>query len=105
VRPRRKIKGEDELREEAAINAELVSLSTHPSWPELEREVARKREKIERYLTRKMLSGIEPVNQREVDLLRGVIEGMTWLVARPTSAERSLERYLADRQNVQIGEE
>lgn len=105
MRQRRRVRSEEELRQEASINAELTALAKHPSWHVLEEEVVRKRAKIERYLTRKVLLTPAPVNQREVDLLRGVIEGMSWLVDRPRNAEVGLERYLAEHANVDIGEE
>jgi hypothetical protein len=105
VRPRRRPLDPEQERQKAAIDAELAVLARSSSWPALEAEVGRKKELIERFLTRKLLRGLEPVNQREVDFLRGVIEGLTWLVNRPQRAEVSLERYLAENAEVFIGEE
>ena len=105
MRPRRRPLDPEVERQRQATNAELSALAKHPSWSELESEVVRKKSVIERHLTRRILTGVEPVNQREVDFLRGVMEGLSWLVNRPHQASVSLERYLAENQNVHIGDE
>ncbi|HET6315975.1 MAG TPA: hypothetical protein VFG86_05935 [Chloroflexota bacterium] len=72
----------------------LAALSQHPSWAQLEDEVGRKQQKIERHFIARAMRMNEPIDQREADYLRGFIHGMRWLVAVPTHAESSLERFL-----------
>lgn len=104
MRPRRRPPDPEAERRRAAINAELVALTAHPSWPELEAEVGRRREEIERQLLHQVTGNPAPVNQREIDFKRGVLYGMTWLITRPRNAELTLERYLRE-QGELTGEE
>lgn len=83
-------------------NAELVALASHPSWPAMREEVDYRREQIkQRVLTIALSEG--PVDQRQIDFLRGVMSGITWLAGVPERSERSLEKALADA--IQTGEE
>jgi hypothetical protein len=84
---------EQERRALVLRGGALAALSQHPSWPELEDEVKRKEERLRKHILSRFLS-TEAVDQRQVDYLRGFINGMNWLVAVPTSAEDTLERYL-----------
>ena len=90
---------ETERRNLMTRSASLNALSQHPSWPELENVVLEQRERLEREMLRRALHAsagrfAAPVNQREVDYLRGFIGGMEWMVAVPTSAQTTLENYL-----------
>lgn len=81
--------------------AELTALSKHPSWPELEKEVGRKQTRLEKHILARTLGSTSEFSQREIDYLRGFVNGMKWLVAVPVSAESSLERFL-QRQGVKL---
>lgn len=96
---RRKQLNESQRRELLTRSSSLNALSQHPSWPDIEAEVLRKRERLEREMLVRALGSragrhAAPVDQREIDYLRGFIGGMEWLVAVPTSAQTTLENYL-----------
>lgn len=93
--PRRRM-SEAARRELMTRQGDLTALAKHPSWPILEGEVERKRARLEKYLLAKLLGSMPTtaINEHEVDYLRGFIQGMTWLVAVPTHAEVTLERFL-----------
>ena len=95
-----RLKEEDQrlLRQRQAT---LTALSKHPSWPELEAEVGRKLARLEKHILARTLGNPTEFSQREIDYLRGFVNGMKWLVAVPVSAESSLERYL-QRQGVKL---
>jgi hypothetical protein len=94
VRHRRRPPDPEVERQKAATDSELVALIQHPSWPELEAEVARRSTQIERELLSAIINRPGPVNQSEIDFKRGVLYGLTWIINRPRNAELSLERYL-----------
>lgn len=81
--------------------ANLTALTKHPSWPELEAEVERKQTRLEKHILARTLGSTAAFEQREIDYLRGFVNGMKWLVAVPVSAENSLERYL-ERQGLKL---
>jgi hypothetical protein len=72
----------------------LTALTKHPSWPELEAEVERKRARIEKLVVTKTLSLSAPVDPAEMAYLRGFVHGMEWFAKVPVSAEQTLERFL-----------
>jgi hypothetical protein len=74
--------------------ANLTALTKHPSWRELEAEVERKQVRLEKHILARTLGNTSEFSQREIDYLRGFVNGMKWLVAVPGSAESSLERFL-----------
>jgi hypothetical protein len=74
--------------------ANLTALTKHPSWPELEAEVARKEARLEKMVLAKVLGGNGIYDQREIDYMRGFVNGMKWFAAVPSNAEHSLERFL-----------
>jgi len=78
----------------AQRQANLTALSRHPAWPELEAEVQRKITRLEKHVLARTMGSPQEFTQREIDYLRGFVNGMRWLVAVPVSAENSLERYL-----------
>lgn len=84
-----------EQRQLVTRGGALSALSQHPSWAELEAEVGRKRARLERHVLAQALSA-GGFSQREADYLRGFISGIEWLVAVPTRAESTLERYLKE---------
>jgi hypothetical protein len=74
--------------------AEFTALSKHPSWPEFEAEVGRKVARLEKVILARVLSSTTEFTQREIDYMRGFVNGMRWLVAVPSGAEARLENYL-----------
>jgi hypothetical protein len=85
---------EEDRRVLAQRQATLTALSKHASWAELEAEVDRKEQRLQKLVLAKVLGGSGEFNQREIDYLRGFVQGMKWLVAVPVTAESSLERFL-----------
>jgi hypothetical protein len=81
----------------AQRQANLTALTQHPSWPELQAEVGRKRARIEKTVTVKVFGGREPVDPIEMAFWRGFVEGMEWFAGVPEVAEARFERYLRDR--------
>lgn len=80
-----------------ARQAALTALSSHPSWPELEAETERRLRQIEKAIMATAMGGgqaAKPLDQRQVDYLRGFANGMRWIRTVPTSAEASLEAFL-----------
>lgn len=80
-----------------ARQAALTALTKHPSWPELEAEVERKIEMVKKRLMALAFSGGEKgleLPQRQVDYLRGWVDGIQMVFKVPTMAEQSLERFL-----------
>ena len=91
--PRRRLSPEAQqtlIRRQAALTA----LTQHPSWPELEAEVGRKAERLEKHVLAVTLGSRRPIPIEEIEYLRGFIQGMRWLVAVPNRAETTLEQYL-----------
>jgi hypothetical protein len=93
ARPRRVV-SEETQRVLTNRQANLTALSKHPSWPELQAEVARKRERIEKLVLAKTLSIAKPVDPVEMAYLRGFVHGMDWFASVPDQAEAALERFL-----------
>jgi len=93
---RRRVLTDAEQRDQLVRDGNLQAISKHPAWPDLEQTVALKRATLERTLLAHVLRQ-EPVNQRQVDYLRGFIEGMQWLLTVPTTSESRLERYMKER--------
>lgn len=75
----------------------LQALASHPSWPDLEATVNAKQLVIERTVLAHVMNPAQAVNQRQVDFLRGFVDGMQWLVAQPHTSERRLARYMKER--------
>jgi hypothetical protein len=96
MRPRRRVLSPEAQRELVTRGGSLAALSQHPSWPDLEDEINKKIERLRKRALATSLSQA-PVNQRELDYVRGFIDGMTYLVAVPNLAESRLEHYLKER--------
>ena len=82
----------------AQRQAEFTALSKHPSWPEFEAEVGRKITRLEKVILSRVLSSTTEFTQREIDYMRGFVNGMKWLVAVPAGAEQRLENYLREQE-------
>lgn len=95
---------EETRRTLIARKAALTSLASHPSWPELEAEVARKEARIEKLVLAKTLGGLGAVDEREILYLRGFVHGMKWFARVPPSAENALESFLRE-QGLRVEEE
>jgi hypothetical protein len=80
----------------ASRQATLTALTQHPSWPELEAEVGRKRARIEKIVLAKTLTSPRPVATEELAFYRGFVAGMEWFSRVPAQAEGSLERFLKE---------
>jgi len=78
----------------AQRQAAFTALAQHPSWPEFEQEVGRKIGRLEKVVLARVLNSQSEFSQREIDYLRGFVNGMRWLVAVPAGAESRLENYL-----------
>jgi hypothetical protein len=85
---------EETKRVLAQRQAEFTALSKHPSWPEFEAEVGRKVTRLEKVILARVLNSTTEFSQREIDYMRGFVNGMKWLVAVPAGAEARLENYL-----------
>lgn len=94
MRPRRRHTPEQRERIVSRGGA-LAALSQHPSWPDFEEEF---RQKIEQLRRRAMVAALNPngADQRELDVIRGSILTLRWLLVVPANAEARLEQYLRD---------
>jgi hypothetical protein len=81
----------------------LAALSKHPSWPELEEEVSRKIERLRKAALVVALSD-QGADQRKLDMIRGTIGALNWLVGVPKRSEHSLEEYLRE-QGLEVPDE
>jgi len=81
----------------------LAALTQHPSWTDFEQEF---RLKIEQLRARATTLALNPMgaDQRELDVIRGSILTLRWIMAVPSSAEARLEQYLRE-QKAMEGEE
>jgi len=86
---------DDDQRRLISRGGALAALSQHPSWPDLVEEIQAKRQRLERVQLTKALSKA-PVDQRELDFVRGFIAGMEYLVEVPSNAEARLESFLKE---------
>jgi hypothetical protein len=96
MRPRRKPPTEEQRQRLMLVGGALAALSQHPSWPTLEDAVNEKEEKLRARLLATAFGSPLPINQREVDYMRGYIHGMRWFLAVPENAEARLENYLQE---------
>jgi hypothetical protein len=83
--------------------AALGTLAQHPSWDEMEAEVERKIERLQRRATTLALHD-DGADQRKLDFIRGTISALRWFVGVPRNAEATLERYLREA-GIEIEEE
>lgn len=93
----RRMMSEETRRTLMTRQANLTALTKHPSWPELQEEVARKRIRIEKLVLAKTISA-KPgsTDVHEISYLAGFVAGMQWFAAVPENAERSLEAFLRE---------
>jgi hypothetical protein len=94
ARPRR---DPDVERVLAQRQAALTALTKHASWPELQAEVGRKRERIEKTVLVKVFGNRTPIDPVEMAYWRGFVEGMDWFAGVPEVAEAKFERFLRER--------
>ena len=75
--------------------AALSAFTSHPSWPEYEAVMEKKIDRLER---RAMAIALSPTgaNQRELDLIRGSILAINWVMGVPVHAESALLRFLEE---------
>jgi hypothetical protein len=79
------------LREQAAV---LTSLKKHAAWPLLN-EIFEGKKKTHLAMVAAQLMGEDPINQRQLDWIRGYWQGCSWLLANPDMADPTLKRSLA----------
>lgn len=72
----------------------LGSIREHRGWKALREEFERKKERHVKTFTSNCITGADPVNQREVDMMRGFWAGCQWLLDNPEQAEETLDRAL-----------
>jgi hypothetical protein len=80
------------MRQQAALTA----LTKHPSWETLLEVVDEKQERMERALLARIIGSKKPVDQGQVDRIRGFIAGMRYFIAVPEVAENRLVHYLRE---------
>ena len=73
----------------------IETLLKHPAWPDLEAEVEEVVAKYHASLAASLLRG-DAVDQRSVDVNRGIIKGMQHLVKFPSRASRVVDRVLSE---------
>jgi len=100
ARPRRRL-SDQARRELLTRQGNLTALSRHPNWPDMEAEIERKAQRIEKHLLARFAQRA-PIDQREIDYLRGFTDGMRWMGLVPVRAESSLERFLQEQQGVRL---
>ena len=96
MRPRTRLT-EAERRALTLRQGELSALAQHPSWPLLEAEVERRQDLFAKEIAVKVLYG-DGVDADRQAFMRGFMKGMRYLLAIPTGAEASLDRYLAQQE-------
>lgn len=84
--------------------AALTALTKHPSWETLVAEMERKRERIEKVVLAKALVAHAPVDPVEMAYWHGLVDGIEWILKRPSAAEAKLERALRELQREQRSE-
>ena len=94
MRPRRRL-SEAEARNLMTTQSALTALSQHPSWPDMVQVVADKEQTIRRIIVAQALRPT-PLDQRQIDYLRGFVHGMRWFLAVPDQAETTLERLFKE---------
>lgn len=92
--PRGRRLSEQERRNLTVRQGELSALASHPSWPVLEEEIARRVEVFERELVAKIFAGAGVDAERQA-FLRGFVKGMRYVLAVPAGAEARLEDFLS----------
>jgi hypothetical protein len=91
---------QNELNRRAAA---LGGLLKNPSWAEMEAALERKIERQEQTLLN-VAKRAEGADQRKIDVIRGTIAGLRYVLGLPKNAEASLERYLRE-QEIEVEEE
>jgi hypothetical protein len=81
----------------------LAALAKHPSWPERAEEVGRKIERLRKTAVTVALAD-GGADQRKLDMIRGTIGALNWLVGVPKRSEHSLEEYLRE-QGLEVPDE
>ena len=91
-----KLRGK-QLREVGDAARELGKLVEHPSWPRLRSEIEKRKHGYLSKIAREMSSGgidAAPVNQREIDYVRGFLRGVDAVLDTPERAIEILEKAL-----------
>jgi hypothetical protein len=92
---------EEKKRLLAERAAQFAGLANHPAWPTFEQAVEQKVTRLREAMLRRALGGNDqapPLPQREIDYMRGFINGMRYLIAVPNGAEARLEAYLQEQE-------
>jgi hypothetical protein len=83
----------DKERQLRQRQEKLTALANHPSWPTLKESFEAKKNSHLNMIAAELL-GEDPINQRQLDWIRGYWQGCSWLLANPGMAEHSLEAAL-----------
>lgn len=70
----------------------VAGLERHRAWLSLKVHLRERRDNLEQRMTRAMFRrGAKPVDQREVDYARGVIDTIDWMLALPERMRKKEE--------------
>lgn len=73
--------------------AQVANLSKNRAWLSLKMHLFAKREKEKERLTRALFRrNAEPVDQREIDYARGMIDTIEWVLTLPERTAADMER-------------
>jgi hypothetical protein len=89
----RRVLSEEDKRKLMTQQASLTALTKHPSWPTLMEVADNKCERVERAVLARAMSsaGLEP---KDAAHMRGLRDGIRYLIAVCEGAEDRLESYL-----------
>lgn len=85
------------VRDLGDVARDLGKLTEHPSWPALRKQVERRVKSYQDRLARQLTSGgitARPLNQREIDYIRGFITGAQAVLDTPENAMKALDQAL-----------
>jgi len=93
--PRRRGRSEQEQRDLLVTQGALTALANHPSWSTLEGVLDQRIKVYEKEITAAIFHG-NGISLERQQFIRGFVKGMRYVLAVPTGAEVSLERYLRE---------
>ena len=77
----------------------IQSLLKHPAWKLLEQEILLAEERYSKVITARIVGGI-PMDQRELDFMRGRFDGAKMILRQPGRAISLLEKLEKEREQV-----
>jgi hypothetical protein len=85
---------ESERRRLMTEQAALTALTQHPSWPNLVEAIEKKERRLERTALALVFGSPTGIDLEKQAYLRGVRDGMRYMISVPTNAEARLENVL-----------